>query len=246
MDLKEIHDRIDFEISKEIDGYVSPEQKDLALDAAQKKAFSFLLGNEVEFSPQVPLSKTGYGKHQKIHNYLSPFKEEIEYNGSDYTLSNLLGTGPDGVIVMPENFLYLTGIYTSGRKRIKIVNEDELADHLDSEILRPTSTIPIAIFGGKGGTINGVSIEGKRKLQLFPQTRLALTAYILRTPAKPRFYYTMNGRIVQYDAALSTQMEWDDIAIEQLIIPRALEIIGMNLSDQEQTQYSMNKNATGI
>ena len=246
MDLKVIHDRIDFEIAKEIDGYVSPEQKDIALDAAQLRAFSFLLGNESEFSPQLPLAKTGYGKAQKIHNYLSPFKVEINYKSDSYLLSDETGTGPDGVIVLPEDFLYLTGIYTTNNKRIKIVNEDELADHLDSEILRPSGSTPIAIFGGKGGTINGFSIEGKRKLQLFPQTGLALTAYILRRPAKPVFSYTIENRVVNYSATNSTQMEWDDIAIEQLIIPRALEIIARNLKDAEQTQYSMNKNTTGI
>lgn len=246
MDLKEIHDRIDFEISKEIDSYVSPEQKDLALDAAQLKAYSFLLGNESEANPQLALSRTGYGMNQKIHNYLSPFKAIQVYNTNNFTNANLYGVGPDGVIVLPEDFVYLTGIYNSANKRIKIVNEDELADNLNSEIVRPTTTMPIGIFGGKGGQINGTEIGNKRKIQLFPNSALAVNIYYLRRPARPNFVYTNTNRVITYDVGSSTQMEWDDIAIEQLIIPRALEIIGMNLGDQEQTQYSMNKNATGI
>ena len=246
MDLKEIHDRIDFEITKEVDGYVSPEQKDIALDAAQLRTFSFLLGNEAEFSPQVPLSRSGYGKHQKIHNYLSPFKVELDYTRDTYTQSNQVGTNPDGIIVLPEDFLYLTGIYSTSKKRIKIVNEDELADHLDSEILRPTSASPIAIFGGKGGVVNGVSIEGRRKIQLFPPSGLAVSIYFLRRPKQPALSYTMSGRKLVYAASSSVQMEWDDIAMEQLIIPRAIELIARNLKDNEQTQYSVNKNTTGI
>lgn len=211
MTIKETHDRILFEVNKDQAGYLRHEDIDAALDRAQIQVFNELLG-----------SRIGYGINHKVHVYLNPFK----YYKDDVT------TQDDGIYNFTSEFLYVIGLSTSTNKRIQLVSEDELPDILDSTIVAPTINYPYAVLAGQGE-------PGKTKIQFFPQQKFEnLKVRLLTRPTKPNYSYTISGRAVTHSSSNSTNLQWSDKAIEELIIPKALSLIGKHLKDNEQVQYS--------
>ena len=211
MTIKETHDRILFEINKDQAGYLRHEDIDEVLDRAQIQVFNELLGERI-----------GYGTTHKIHVYLNPFK----YYKDD------VSTDSDGIYNFTSDFLYVIGLSTSTNKRVQLVSEDEIPEILDSAIVAPTVNYPYAVLAGQG-------TPGQTKIQFFPQQEYTnLKIRLLTRPTKPNYSYTISGRTVTYSASNSTNLQWSDKAIEELIIPKALSLIGKHLKDNEQIQYS--------
>ncbi|MBU3748727.1 MAG: hypothetical protein FGM36_15860, partial [Burkholderiaceae bacterium] len=153
----------------------------------------------------------------KIHADLLPFKRSIEYNSGLYNpQSNAYGTGPYGVAVFPADFLYPVSIVTSAGQTVKIVSEDEIGIRLSSTLRPPTQARPIAVFGGRGDVL-GFDVNTFNRMQLFPEGGHSGTFYYLKRPAAPSLSGTVSGRVFTYDAAASTQMEWNDTAMDRLI-----------------------------
>ncbi len=57
--------------------------------------------------------------------------------------------------------------------------------------------------------------------------------------------YTMNGQIPEYSEALSTQPEWNDTDMNEIIY-LALSYIGVNLKDPDVSQFAQLKTQTGL
>ena len=87
---------------------------------------------------------------------------------------------------------------------ISFVNEDEIALALKSQ-LRPVSTsLPIAKDTATG-------------IQIYPQVTQTGFYNYLRRPLKPVYGYTTSGRTITYDNATSTQLEFTDVYINNII-----------------------------
>ena len=110
---------------------------------------------------------------------------------------------------------------------VKMTNEDELADKLNSQINPPTVTAPVGIM------------YQRRSIQLFPSNTI-YTGFVhyMRRPVKPVYGYSVvGGRSIVYDPASSVQLEWKDTDINFILL-KALSSIGINLSDQEVSQFA--------
>ena len=113
---------------------------------------------------------------------------------------------------------------------IKMINEDERADRLNSQIDPPLATAPV-----------GEMIE-RRTIKLNPANTVYVgTATYMRRPKKPVYGYSIvGGRSIVYDPSSSVQLEWRDTDINAILL-KALASIGINLSDQEVSQFAQVK-----
>jgi len=180
-----------------------------------------------------------YATSQRIKDSLAPFRSLYSFGYSD-----TLG----GVVTIPSNTNYLDLLDLwiqydiSARSIVKqvpvaMINEDVRAIRLDSQIDPVTVSSPIGEMTGKG------------IIQLYPKVQYTGQVTFLRRPVKPVFAYTtISQRVIVYDAANSVQLEWKE-SDQNAVLLKALESIGINLSDQEVAQYAEMKtqeNYSGI
>jgi len=62
----------------------------------------------------------------------------------------------------------------------------------------------------------------------------------LRRPAKPVYGYTTSGRTIIYNPATSTQLEFTDVYINN-IISIALKFWGINMAEQDIQVFAQNQ-----
>jgi hypothetical protein len=213
LDLKDIHDRLDFLGNKQAN-FWSPEEKDAKLHLAQMEVFN--------------LFKSMYGKNQEATDALSPFKVQKTFSTSD-TANGLLQFNSDymhflgGYIQYYDNAAART-IY----QELVQVNEDELGERLNSQLDGVSAQKPVYTTPGFG------------KIQLYPQQTYTGYAWYLSAPEPPKFAYTMDGRVPVYNKNNSKQMLWGEAQIERVII-KALQLLGVNISDSGLVQYTAAK-----
>lgn len=229
MDLKVIHDTILFYLNKEQNGFVTHGEIDNVLDKAQ-----LVLFNQYHTNPKLPSQAQAalYGESQRIDDALSTFKAK-------YTFTAL--TTPSGVITLPSDYMHLLSCYTTVfnptlsrnvYSGVQVLSEEELIERLESQVIPVSVDDPIAIM------------NSQNKIQLFPETGQIGGVYYLRRPIAPVFVYSQSGRTVTYNQAGSTQLEWRDFDINN-IISIALSYYGLNLSSAEVMQFAQLKTQEG-
>lgn len=229
MDLKVIHDTIRYYVNKDQQAFISPAEIDLVLDKAQ-----LVLFNQYHTNPKLPakVQLATYGESQRIDDALSPFKERFTF-----TTANTAG----GVVTLPANYLHLLSLYTTQYNNqlqrnvfsaVQVLNEEELIERLNSQVIPVSAEDPIAIM------------NKENKIQLFPESPTNGGVYYLRRPVAPVFVYTQTGRTVVYNQAGSTQLEWRDMDVNN-IIAIALSYYGINMSSQEVMQFAELKTQQG-
>jgi len=104
MTIQEVHEIVYDKLNKDQTGYITHGQIDRALDVAQLYYMKELYGPPEQYQPGRPVSRTA--TTQKWHDDLMPFKRSIPYNPFDYSAVNTYGTGPDGLLVLPSDYLH--------------------------------------------------------------------------------------------------------------------------------------------
>lgn len=164
-----------------------------------------------------------YAITQKIHDALSPFKKNTTTQ-----------TGSDGSIDLPSDYLHLRSascILGSTLYKVQFVEDDEFVEALKSQ-LRPVSvTRPI-----------GKIEEGF--IYLYPQTIHYASINYFRRPLSPSYVFTENGREIIYDPINSVQLEWQDTVYINKIILKSLSYLGINLNEQDITQFGVQYDKT--
>ena len=216
MTIDTAHEYILFELDKASRGYVSHEEIDRVLDLAQMN----------EFARLTPVA----GITQQLHDDLLPFKKILEYTTLDYGAGAELGTNPQGIIVLPTDYVHLLHVRTA-TARIEVLGDNEVGDRLDSQIIDK----PFAERGGVGGESNLIPFTTPW-LQLYPKTGMALTVTYLRRPATHLFAYTIVNRATVFDPLTSVNLEWNDEATNR-ILNRALSALGVHLQAADVTQF---------
>jgi hypothetical protein len=110
---------------------------------------------------------------------------------------------------------------------IKMTNEDERSNKLNSQIDPPLPTAPLG------------EIVAPRTIRLYPANNnyIGSVSY-MRRPKKPVYGYSIvGGRNIVYDPINSVQLEWRDTDINMILI-KALLSVGINLSDAEVSQFA--------
>jgi len=207
-----------FWINKKQGAYYSSEELCSIIDRGQMSAYT-------DF-------KTKYATSTLIKEILSPFKKT--YN---FTPSNTIS----GVIVLPSDSNYLDvldiqiEVDISSRiiySPVQIVNEDQRAYRLNSQVSPVTVSKPIAEI------ITPDPLIGARYFKMYPAAGYRGTVTYLKRPVKPVFGYTLvSGRREVYNPDTSTQLEWRD-SEHNYILLKSLQSIGINLTDQEISQFA--------
>lgn len=159
----------------------------------------------------------GYGATQILHDAIRKLRTQVQFTSAS-----------DGMVTFVSDYLHMIGnpytVTGSTINAVRFVNEDELPYALTSQ-LRPVSTSkPIAKDSSVG-------------FQLYPQSTQTGFYNYLRRPATPVLGYTQTGRTITYDANTSTQLEFTDVYINN-IISRALKFWGINMAEQDIQQFA--------
>jgi len=113
-----------------------------------------------------------------------------------------------------------------------LVNEDERANRLNSQLSPVTITSPIG------------EQTAPRTFRLYPASAYNGNVTYLRRPVAPVFGYdTISGRVIVYNASTSTQLEWRETEID-LIIIKCLRSIGVNIGSPEIQQWAQAQTQT--
>lgn len=216
MEINEAFDFLNFWINKKTGAWYTIPELELITDRGQMSLYS-------DMQPKFATS-------QHIKDALAPFRSTWDFTPSD-TVS--------GYIPIPSNLYFLNLLditieYSISNftryAPVKMYNEDEIGNRLNSQIDPVTSTSPIG------------EVVATRLIRLYPQSSgYTGTVKFLRRPVKPRMAYTVvSGRVIVYDAINSVQLEWPE-NWQNAVLIKALESIGINLSSDEVTQWSETK-----
>lgn len=158
-----------------------------------------------------------YGSTQIIHDAIRKLRVQKSFT-SDST----------GLVTFDADYLHLIGgAYTvsgSTINNVRFLNEDELALALKSQLRVVSTSNPIAIDASVG-------------FRLYPASTQSGFYNYLRRPATPVLGYTQSGRTITYDPNTSTQLEFTDVYINN-IISRALKFWGINMAEQDIQQFA--------
>jgi hypothetical protein len=158
-----------------------------------------------------------YGVTQIIHDAIRKLRSQVQFTSAS-----------DGQVTFASDYLHMIGnpytVTGSTINAVRFVNEDELPFALTSQ-LRPVSTAkPIAKDTAVG-------------FQIYPQSTQTGFYNYLRRPATPVLGYTPAGRTITYNPNTSTQLEFTDVYINN-IIARALKFWGINMAEQDIQQFA--------
>jgi hypothetical protein len=229
MNINDIHNVILFYLNKAQQGFVTHQEIDEVLDRAQMTLFDQYHTNPKQ-AVNAPVEN--YGNSQRIDDALSPFKQKYTFNS--------IAT-PSGVITLPVNYQHLIALYTSvynsqlGRNvysAVQVLAEDELIERLESQVIPISADDPVAIM------------NSNNLIQLFPEVASTGAVYYFKRPAVPVFGYTQVGRAITYNPLTSTQLEWRDQDINNIIVI-ALQYYGLNMKSQDIMQFGQVKEAQG-
>lgn len=215
MNLKESFDFLNFWINKNLGAYYTISELETLVDRGQMSLYS-------DLQPK-------YATSERIKDALSPFRVVYNFNTTN-TVS--------GYIVIPSNSNYLNLLdvqisYAISNRTlyapIQMINEDERAIRLNSQIDPVTITSPIG------------EVVSPRIIKIYPTAGYTGTATYLRRPVKPVYAYTViSGRVIVFDEANSTNLEWNEATLNQVLI-KSLSSIGINLGEQDIMQYAQLK-----
>lgn len=209
MNISEAFDFLNFWINKFTGSYFTISELELLVDRGQMALYSDL--------------KKKYATSQLVKDALAPFKESYNFT-----------TQVSGYVIVPDtDYLDLLDlqIYFQVSNRtiyypVKLYNEDERADRLNSQLDPVTITSPIG------------EQTAPRTFRLYPVGAYNGNVTYLRRPVAPVFGYTVvSGRVIVYDPNTSTQLEWRETEINELLL-KALSSMGINLRAEDVQQWS--------
>jgi hypothetical protein len=158
-----------------------------------------------------------YGTTQIIHDAIRKLRVQKSFT-SDST----------GLVTFDADYLHLIGgAYTvsgSTINNVRFLNEDELALALKSQLRLVSTSNPIAIDASVG-------------FRLYPAATQTGFYNYLKRPATPVLGFTQSGRNITYDPNTSTQLEFTDVYINN-IMSRALKFWGINMAEQDIQQFA--------
>lgn len=230
MNLQESFDHLNFWINKFTGSWFTIEELTEVVDRGQMSLYA-------DLQPQ-------YATSQRIKDALAPFRKTW-----DFTPTNTIS----GVIPIPSDLDFLNlldvriqyDISSATRyASLEFPNEDELSARLNSQIDPVTITSPIGeILGSVNVPTSDTTVKRQYYIRIYPTAGYTGRVTFLRRPIKPVFAYTtISERVIVYDDAASTQLEWGENMINSVLL-KALDTLGINLTDQERLQFAETKTA---
>lgn len=213
MTIDQVHRLIRFLIRKANGKWYAPEQLDDAINVGQLAVFNTYFDIS--------------DKSQPIHMALNPFRMPFEFTPSNFTGEFL--PKPDGFLFTTE--LMVRNYDNKSRKAstsdVKMYKENEWESAKNSQVRPAIQANPIAMESGT-------------QFEFYPIGRYNGRLRFLRLPVAPKYGYSLVNRMPVYNPDTSTDLEWADIYINQIIL-KALSSIGINMSAQDILTYSEQK-----
>lgn len=216
MNIDEAFQFLNFWISKDRGAFYTIQELTALVDRGQISLFD-------DLQPK-------YATSQRIKDALAPFRSSYNFT-----------TQVSGYVIVPSNLNYLNfldlQIYFQISNRtvyygVPLINEDTRAFRLNSQVDPVTITSPV-----------GEQV-GQQTFRLYPASQYNGTVTFLRRPIAPVFGYSViSGRVIVYNPSTSTQLEWSEDWIVPILL-KALQSIGINLTDAAITQWSDAKTAS--
>lgn len=215
-------------IRKSNSAFLSPEQFNLVINRGSINTFVNRVGNPHQYQIGNPSSQMSFQITQKITEDLKIFQEN----------ANLI-LDSKGRVNYPSNLAYtIPGLsYVTSRKgkklyaSIEIVDKDKEGYRLSSSIVVPTKSDPIAIFENT-------------YIQVYPSGIMNIRFPYLRLPKLANWAYVLVNNRPEFNAQASTDLEWEDTVINDVII-QALMSIGISIKDNDILNYAQQKAVTG-
>jgi hypothetical protein len=221
MTIDKVYELILFLTVSEKKGKHTPEEICNALHLGQTDYYNSLRPKQAEQQGEV-LAQSTY-----IHEALNPFRVVKPFTNGDTPNGLLTLSDSEHILaVMTQTSSEGVALYSP----VPIVNDDELANRLDSQIVNPTERRPV------------VNYNSAKVVQFYPMTPKAGKVFYLKSPTPPVYGYRESGRDLIYSAARSTDLEWNDSYIPQVIM-RALQYLGANLDAETVYQAAQQKQA---
>jgi hypothetical protein len=175
-----------------------------------------------------------YATSQIVKDTLQPFKETLTFSPTTTTNGRITINDINYYDLLDCSISFIQ----DGRDQfysIKMTNEDELADKLNSQINPPIPTAPVGQMFTTRDALQNVLYQ----IQLYPRQNIYEGfIHYMRKPIKPVYAYNVvGGRVIVYDPANSVQLEWRSNDVNKILL-KALLSIGINLSDQEVSQFA--------
>ncbi len=241
MTIADFHKYFKLVADKSGSDYFPHEQIDQFAQIAQMEYFGFLLGNYRQQQPGRPVAPVVVGQTSRSNIDLNPFKARIDFFTAPYDPTIAPYGVTNGFLALPLDFEGMDAVVSVfmslGDKRERPFQEldgEEWANRADSDLIVPSKKNAIYQYAGRGGTLNSIDIGKKHKLEFRPKDVSGYVSYY-RTPAKPNYAYTMNGRVETHDANASTDLEWGTVATINILV-RSLQLAGIKSADQLLTQ----------
>jgi len=208
--------------------WANKDQFNLMINRASVTKFLRLFGKEEQYYDNKAVPRIAYSKTIKIGEDLRPFQVE-----NQVTVDPLNGQSS-----FPVNYYYPYGaFYNRVEDGKEIFTEIELVEPQIENYRRRSKVVPPTFY-------KPIVTPKSDVLQFRPfNVRFATIQYI-KLPSEMIWGGTVSGTQEIYDPSLSTQPEWGDAALND-IISIALSYIGISVKDTEVQQYSELKQQQG-
>lgn len=186
MDINTIYKLTQFIVNKNQQGYVSPEQFNLAMNQAQKSYVSYLLGSFQSYTPGRPVARVELGQNSVIRQRLVPI-----------ITATTLTVDVAGFSLYPTDYLQTDAIRTvSDFQRVRFVQQDSLYSYYNSAI-DPVASNPIYLLEQTGFRFYPVTL-GSARLSYVKNPPDMIWAYKSDSNGRPVYTTGIQGVNVIY------------------------------------------------
>lgn len=214
---------------------LTPEKFGEWLHLFSMKQFKRKVGLPEQYQPGMPLPQQAYEITERIGQDLRPFKVLMgKLQSTPHLTFNDLGYAD-----IPFGFYYpgymLYDDYKNGSsdlRRVDILSDLEWANRVGDPVEGPTFRNPIANFQ-------------KDFIRIWPASIKRCEFEYLRIPIAPVFGYSKRNGWVEYDEATSTELEWDDLNVLDIISLFLVEF-GIAINAAEIANYAEMVKTKGI
>lgn len=196
-------------------GYLSPDEFNTYINAAQRSYLDYLLGQYQKYAPYRPIAVVEFGQTEKIRQSLAPL-----IYGTILSINNITG-----IANFPYDFEAMDNMWSVyGHYNIRFVQQPRLDSFYHSTI-DPVAQNPVYLIRHEG-------------FQFYPEsTGLARLSYVRNAPSITwGFLYDYNG-VPQYDPTTSQDPVWSDTDMLNIIV-RALAMVGVSMQFGAVVQYA--------
>lgn len=217
MDVNQVYRLVLYICSKNLQqGYISPDDFNLTINAAQRSYLDYLLGEYQQYRATRPIGVVEFGQNQRIRDSLAPL-----IYGTVLTINPLTGIAP-----RPSDYEYVDnmwGLY--GFYNIRFAQQDRQDSYIHS-VIDPIAENPVYLLQHEG-------------FHFFPEDLGQARMSYVRNAPSIIWGYTIDPTTEQevWNPLTSQDPVWSETDMLNIIV-RALAMIGVNLQFGAVQQYA--------